>query len=268
MHALPHHTSHSPAWRNPLFQPSMASWLRPLAITVCLLTSTVSQAEDNPYASHYQAQNQGNLHSMQAQIEPQLMSGQQRDSDNIRMLEDGYDLMGFSQFEAGDISPDLAVAHGRAILADRILVYVKKGGKASPGARMEVIKEAVKKGQSLTEKDMAEIPVNYRYYASFWAKLPPPVLGIHVIKLVPKTDRQAADLETLQAAEGVRIIAVIHQSAAEKAGLIRGDQLLTIQKEKVVDAAGLSSLVRRWRGQAVDVEIVRNGETLHLPVQL
>lgn len=244
------------------------------AIGGCLLIASVTMssllhAEDNPYTANYQKQNQGNLHSLQTEASPQLFSGKNRDADNISMLENGYDLMGFSNFEAEEVSPDLAVAHGKAIQSDAILVYVKKAGNASPSAKMEVIKEAVKKGKVLTEKDVAAVPGKYRYYASYWAKLPPPVLGIHVIKLVPRDVLEADEKsEALTDAEGVRLIAVIHDSAAEKAGLQRGDQLLSINREKVDDAAGLSNLVRRFRGNPVSLEIKRSGQAMQLNAQL
>lgn len=246
-------------------------WLTPVKglVLLCLWLAYPAWADDNPYSIHYQAQNQGNLHSLQEHAEPQLFSGTRRDEDNIRMLEDGYDLMGFSQFEAGEVDAEQARAQGRSLQADIILVYMKKAGVASPASRMEVIKEAVKKGQSLTEKDVAPAPANYRYYATYWAKLPPPLLGIHVIKLVAKSSGTAeTPTPSGQAKEGVRVIAVIHGSAAEKAGILRGDQLLSIQREKVEDAATLSTLVRKYRGKAVRLQLERDDQALSLDVQL
>jgi hypothetical protein len=248
------------------------------AMSLCL-TAPAAFADDNLYAKNYQAQNQGNLHSLQASPQPELLTGKRRDDDNITMLEDGYDLMGFSGFEAGEVPPAQALEHGRAIQADRILVYVKKAGNASPSSKMEVIKEAIKKGQSLTEKDVAAQPGKYRYYATFWAKLPPPLLGVHVIKLVPRPSAQDDDEPQTApgpgpgpgpgpAGDGVRVIAVIHGSAAERAGLLRGDQLLTINQEKVNDAATLSSLVRRYKGSSVTLNIQRKSEPLALQVTL
>lgn len=238
-------------------------------LTAICLSSSLLHAEDNPYTASYQSQNQGNLRSMQTDITPQLFSGKNREDDNISMLENGYDLMGFSNFESEEVSPDLALAHGKIIQSDAILVYVKKAPNASPSARMEVIKEAAKKGKALTEKDVAAAPGKFRYYASYWAKLPAPVLGIHVIKLVPRNALDADEKTEAQTdAEGVRLIAVIHNSAAEKAGLQRGDQLLSINREKVDDAAGLSSLVRRFRGNPVSLEIKRSGQPMQLNAQL
>lgn len=250
--------------------PSQCFFILPtLVITTLLVFSKPVLADDNPYAVNYQAQNQGNLHSLQSNPEPQLLSGTRRDADNINMLENGYDLMGLSEFEAGDVAPEQAISHGRNIQADKILVYVKKSGNATPASKMEVIKEAVKKGQSLTEKDMAIEPGKYRYYATYWAKLPPPVLGVHVIKLVArKSSQQDEQAQVTDVNEGVRVIAVIHGSAAEQGGLMRGDQLLSLNQEKVNDAATLSSLVRRFKGNTVTLKIQRQSEPLSLKVTL
>lgn len=247
-----------------------SSWTTLSILMIVLAISPQTWAEDNPYALHYQSQNQGNLHSLQASPEPQLFTGTRRDEDKIKMLENGYDLMGFSNFDAGEVAPELAISHGRQIQADSILVYVKKAGNTSAASKMEVIKEAVKKGQALTEKDMAADPGKYRYYATYWAKLPPPLLGVHVIKLVSRPSTQSEDHaeSAAVAREGVRVIAVIHGSAAEKSGVLRGDQLLSINQEKVDDAAELSSVVRKYRGKAVRLQLEREGEPLSIDVQL
>lgn len=238
-------------------------------LAACVLGySSLGLAEDNPYTVNYQVQNTG-LHTLQTDNEPQLFVGKKRDEDNISMLENGYDLMGFSSFESGEVPPELALAHARSIHADSILVYVKKAGNQTPSMTMEVIKEAVKKGKELTEQDVAPQPNKYRYFASYWAKLPPPVLGVHIIKLVPKKDLTAEDkAEAKVESEGVTVIAVIHASAAEKAGVLRNDQLLSINKDKVSDAVSLSKLVQRYRGKTVSLNIRRGGQPMVLEAQL
>lgn len=255
--------------RQPSLSPAWRQGLKLALMVVVLATSPAIKAEDNPYATNYQAQNQGNLHSLQANPEPKIFSGTRRDEDNIKMLENGYDLMGASSFESTEVPADQAVSHGRTIQADSILVYVKKAGNTTPASRMEVIKEAAKTGKALTEKDMAVDPSKYRYYATYWAKLPPPLLGVHVIKLIPhQSGQQEANTEKAISSDGVRVIAVIHGSAAEKAGVLRGDQLLSISQEKVDDAAQLSSLVRKYRGKTVNLQLERQGEPLSIAVQL
>ena len=220
-------------------------------LALLLLTIPATQADDNLYTIHYQTQGPGHLHSLQPHPEPALFSGKRPDTDNIRMLEDGYDLMGFSGFEAGDIPPAQALAHGRSIQADTILVYVRKvTGKDQPQSR---------------KNNGANTPV-YRYYATFWARLPAPLLGVHVIKLV--TRDVARQDEPATSTAGVRIIAVIHGSLAERNGILRNDQLLSINREKVESAATLSSLISKYKGNTVTLQLERAGKPLSIQLSL
>ncbi len=170
------------------------------------------------------------------------------------MLEKGYDMMGSSGFDGGDVPADSALAHGKAIKADVVLVYSKYGSAKTASSKMEMIKEAAKTGQQLTEKDVADEPTNYQYYASYWAKLPAPVLGVHIIKLVAQSDMEAAANEKIA---GLQLLAVIKDSPAAKAGLIRGDRLLKINNVALENPEDLMATVKALRGKNVDILFVR-----------
>ena len=226
----------------------MRQIVQSLGLSLFLLGAcSVTQAEENPYATYYHTQSPAHLHSLQPHPEPKLFSGKHPNTDNIQMLEDGYDLMGFSAFDAGDIAPAQAIAHGRDIQADRILVYVKKA----------------------EDQESDENTQTYHYYATFWSKLPPAALGVHVIKLALReaTRKNEASAPATPSA-GVRVIAVIHGSVAEKNGIQRDDQLLSINQEKVEDAASLSTLVRKLKGKTVTVQLQRDGEPLSIQLSL
>ncbi len=234
--------------------------MRFLFICVLVFYSLVTQAGDNLYALHYQAQGKGGLVSMQTEPATELLSGTRKQEDNISMLEQGYDLMGLSSFEAGDVPPEQALVHGKEIKADKVLVYVAKSRNSTSIGQMEFIREARKAGKELTEQDLQELP-QYRYYASYWAKLPAPLMGVHVIKLVPKDEDTAP-------ADGVNVVAVIQGSPAFKAGLQRGDVLLRLGGNPVNKPEELSALVFGLQGQIVPVEILRGGEAKALEVQI
>lgn len=234
--------------------------MRFLFMYVLTLFSLMAQAGENPYAVNYQAQAKSGLVSMQQEPATELLSGTRKQEDNISMLEHGYDLMGISGFEAGDVPPEQALAHGREIKADRVLVYVSKARKNTPLGQMEFIREARKTGKELTEQDLKESP-KYRYYASYWAKLPAPLLGVHVIKLVPK------DVDVAPA-DGVNVVAVIEGSPAAQAGLQRGDTLLSLGGKSVNKPEELSALVAKLQGQAVELQITRGGEVRTLQAQI
>lgn len=234
--------------------------MRFLFICVLAFCSLVARAGDNLYAAHYQAQAKGGLVSMQPEPATELLSGTRKQEDNISMLEQGYDLMGVSSFEAGAVPPEQALVHGKEIKADKVLVYVTKSRNSTPIGQMAFIREARKTGKELTEQDLQELP-QYRYYASYWAKLPAPLLGVHVIKLVPKD-------EDVAPADGVHVVAVIQGSPAAQAGLQRGDVLLFLGGKPVNKPEALSALVAELQGQAVELQITRGGEARTLKAQI
>lgn len=231
-----------------------AQWTLLLTFTVLMLIiSTWVSAEENLYAKHYKAQNASGLTSSQAIPDTKMYVSNHKEDDNISMLENGYDMMGSSGFEGGDVPADLALAHGKTIKADVVLVYSKYGAAKSASSKMEMIREAAKTGRELTEKDMANEPTVYKYYASYWAKLPTPTLGVHVIKLVPKSSDPNADTEI----PGLQLLAVIKDSPAAKAGLVRGDRLLKVNNTALEKPEDLTTAVRQLKGQTVDIHYLR-----------
>jgi hypothetical protein len=235
-------------------QSNQKKWFLVTAFTVlALIVSTFALAEDNFYAKHYKAQNAYGLSSSQATPDTKMYVSNHKEDDNISMLENGYDMMGSSGFEGGDIPANLALEHGKAIKADVVLVYSKYGSAKSASSKMEMIREAAKSGKELTEKDMADEPTVYKYYASYWAKLPPPTLGVHVIKLVAKSN----DVETKTEMTGLQLLAVIKDSPAAKAGLVRGDRLLKLNNVKLEKPEDLTNTVRQLKGQKVDIHYLR-----------
>ncbi len=223
-----------------------------------LLIATKLFAAENLYEKNYQAQNTGNLVSLQANPDTKMFVSNHKDDDNISMLENGYDMMGSSGFEGGEVAPELALQHAKAIHADTVLVYSKYGSAKTAASKIAVIKEAAKKGGGeIDAKDLPADTTNYNYYASYWAKLPAPLLGVHIIKLVPKNDE---DTPTV-ANKGLTILAVIKDSPAAKAGLVRGDVLTKIAGNDLNKPEELSGVVRKYQGQNVAIEYEREGKT-------
>jgi PDZ domain len=229
------------------------------------LLATQLLAAENLYEKNYKAQNSGGLVSLQANPDTKMFVSNHNDTDNITMLEDGFDMMGSSGFEGSLTAPELALQHAKAIKADTVLVYSKYGNTKLPGAKIEVYKEAVKAGKDLTEKDMVEDTTNYVYYASYWAKLPQPLLGVHIIKLAKKESQEA---EKAVEEDGLKILAVIKNSPAAKAGLVRGDVLMKIADVNLNKPEELSNIVRQKQGQNVVIEYEREGVKVATKAQI
>ena len=212
---------------------------------------------ENWYAKSYKAQNRGNLASLQANPDTKMYVSNHKEEDDISMLENGFDLMGSSGFTGGDVPADQALEFAKTIKADRVLVYSKYGSSKTADSKIQLIKEAAKTGKELTEKDLATPPVEYKYYASYWAKLPAPLFGVHVIKLAKK---ESPDDEKAVEEKGLKVIAVIKDSAAAKANLKRGDVLLKLGDTVLEKPEQLSAPVQKYQGKTVPIVYERAGE--------
>lgn len=237
-----------------------------LAIISGLFSMQISAAE-NLYAKHYKAQNNAQLRSLQPNPDTQIFVSNHKEEDNISMLEKGYDMMGSSGFEAGNVPADLALQHGKSIHADTVLVYTKYGSSKTAASKMQAIKDALKHKGEVTEQDFAQDPTVYQYYASYWAKLPTPLLGVHIIKLKQKVDPRQAEVANPEEA-GLKVIAVVQDSPAAKAAIMRGDALLKIGDISLVKPDDLFAAVKRYAGQTVPVVLQRENEKLTTSVAL
>ena len=225
-----------------------------------LLIATKLFAAENLYEKNYKAQNNTNLVSLQASPDTKMYVSNHKDEDNISMLENGFDMMGSSGFVTGEVPADLALQHAKAIKADTVLVYTKFGSAKTVASKISVIKEAAKKGGGVVEdKDLKEDPTQYDYYASYWAKLPAPLLGVHIIKLVLFAEDEEEAAANKKINTGLKILAVIKDSPAAKAGLKRGDTLYKIANVELNKPEELSSAVRKHQGQSVAIEFERAG---------
>jgi PDZ domain len=222
-----------------------------------LLMATQLLAAENLYEKNYKPQNASNLVSLEANPDTKMYVSNHKDKDNISMLESGYDMMGTTGFDAGAVPSELALQHAKAIKADTVLVYTKYGSALTASSKIETYKEAAKKnGGEIDEKDLVEDDVQYKYYASYWAKLPTPLLGVHVIKLAIPAAEEGAQRQELK---GLRVLAVIKGSPAEAAGILRGDMLLAINQTELSKAEELSKIVRQHQGKSVAIVYEREG---------
>ena len=241
-----------------------------LAMSLGLFSAQINAAQEslneNPYAKNYKAQSSSQLQSLHTNPDTKIYVSNHKEEDNISMLEKGYDMMGSSGFEGGHVPAELALQHGKNIKADTVLVYSKYGASKTAESKMQVIKEALKKKGEVTEQDLTQDATTYQYYASYWAKLPPPLLGVHIIKLKQKArPREGADAEDLN---GLKVIAVVNDSPAAQAAISRGDVLLKIGEVALVKPEDLFAAVKRYAGKSVPVVLQRETENLTTTVAI
>lgn len=197
--------------------------------------------DDNPYSRTYSARNLHGVKLNTSDAAPKIFKGVAENEDYQRMLRDGYEMLGYSRFEAGDVPPSQALAQASSIHAEAVVVYTKLLASPTAAMKMQQIRDQAK--HSDRASDSSEI---YSYFATYWAKLLPPVLGVHVMK--PRD----GDPEP-----GLTVLAVIADSPAEKAGVVVGDVLVALDKAQLKSPQQLQEVTQQYAGQDVEISLRR-----------
>lgn len=199
-------------------------------------------ANQNFFTSSFVESKPTNAKRVVPESEPKIYAGTDKVDDRRRMEERGYELIGYSDFKAGNVAPELVLPQAKKVHAELVLVYSERSDKVSASAKIQQLREAKKTGQ-----DPVEAGASYAYFASYWAKIVKPSIGVHV-KIPEKEDDS----------EGLLVLVVLDGSAAEKAGLIKDDYLISIGEVQLLKAEDLTKAVSQYAGQVVDVVFVRN----------
>lgn len=222
----------------------------PQATTVKTATPEADAAA-NPYTKSYLPLDRVAVPQQPDPTGPKLFRGNNKDTDNNRMLVKGFDMLGYSSFEAREVPPEQALEQARKLKADLVLLYTKESANKTPASvRIQQLKD---QQQARAAGDKSVPPLDdgqaYSYYASFWVKIAPPVIGVHV----KGTAKDAV-------VEGLSVLAVVEESPAFKAGLQEGDTLTRIGEVDLTNTQSLAKVVQRYEGKPVDVEYIREGK--------
>ncbi len=232
-----------------------------MLITIFIyLMPITAQAEntsnsENYFVTTYIESKPSNARRLKTAAEPQLFSGIDKKTDYQRMNEKGYELIGYSSFTAGDLAPELALPQAKAVGAEMVLLYSEKTGNRKGGVQQ--LKEAKARGEQLRAEDIKDKPMGYNYFATYWAKILPPVLGVHV--LVPKqTDKP----------DGLIVLVVMDGSPAQQAGINKEDILTKIGDTEVNTIEQLNQAMTQYSGQTVTIEYKRERQFMSTTAKL
>ncbi|MDI1310047.1 MAG: PDZ domain-containing protein [Methylotenera sp.] len=223
----------------------------------------VAKAGTNLFEEKFVEQNDHQLKSLKASPDTTLELGGNQEADTTRMLENGYDMMGTSEFVSAKISAELAKTYAKKIKADYVLVYDRPTSLTTNMVNLD----GTESGNKAIQEANAENAKNEKtvHYASYWAKLPMPLLGVHVIKLIKASTNPAEEGTPLP---GLKIIAVIKESPAAKANIVTGDTLLQIGDVTLEKSGDLFAAVKRYQGQTVDIMFRHGDEDIKTTVAL
>jgi membrane-associated protease RseP (regulator of RpoE activity) len=165
---------------------------------------------------------------------PRVFAGQDKVEDYYRLLEDGYDMLGYSSFKFRSTPPEKLMDHATSLNAEVVLVYTEGIGNLARHSEGQP-DEAVSKEVAARDETL------YEYFATYWVRLPKPLLGVHVQR------------ENLEDDAGLEVLAVIKGSPAATSGLMRGDVLHRIGDVELHKPEQLSQAAQRYAGQSVVV---------------
>lgn len=233
----------------------IAMWLAVFISLLSLPTAAEPVATENYFMTTYIESKATNARRVKFTGEPQLFSGVDKKGDYQRMAEKGYELVGYSSFTAGDIAPNLSLAQAKKVGAEMVLVYSERTGNRTGG--VAALKEAKQRGETIRPEDVKEKALGYNYFATYWSRIAPPVLGLHV--LVPKESEKP---------DGLIVLVVMDGSPADTAGIRKDDILYKIGDVEVNTIDQLNQALKQYTGQKVVIEYKRERQFMSTNAQL
>ena len=94
--------------------------------------------------------------------------------------------------------------------------------------------------------------------------MPQPILGLHVIKLTTKN----SDTKETQQEKGLKVIAVIKDSPAFKAGIQKGDVIIALNDVNTESPEDFSKSVFKQQGNKVKIKYARDDEEKEVSAEL
>jgi hypothetical protein len=217
--------------------------------------------------------------------EPKALLGRNEESETLTMFEDGYNLIGYSSFTAGDVNRDDAISQGTKLNASVVILYRKHietttgvipmtlpdtrtsstniSGNIYGGSGISSYRGTATTTTYGTQTTMIPYSASrYDYLATYWAKIRVVFFGVHA------RDMAAEHRQKHRSNNGVLAYAVIKGSPAYKADIINGDILLKIGDIDVNDAQAYSEAIDRYKGLEVNVVGMNNGNLYTKKVKL
>lgn len=228
----------------------------------------------NPYAKYYTPISvRGTAHFARVAEQPHLVRGTDPKQDRIRMMEDGYELIGYSSFNAGNVNEHLALDQAQKVGASVVLMYSRYTNTVS--GRMPLTLPSTTTSSTSVSGMVGSTPVygsgytatygttttyipfsvrRSDYLAAFWKKLKPSEFGVSLRE--PRSDERVEIGRNV----GFVIQAVRNGSPAFDADLFRGDVVERIGAVTLRTTADLRSALACYADRTTTVVVWRGGK--------
>lgn len=244
-----------------------------------------------PYSQFYYDQTGGvdittNTIVILSKDEPQIFRGNidNQEEETLQMFEDGYSLVGYSSFNAGNVNEKQAITQAKNVHASVVITYSKYTGTVSgilpltlpttQTSNTTLSGNVYGSGESAIYSGTARtttygsrttyIPYSVNrndYLATYWIKTKPLTFGVYIRDLPTEMRLE------LQSNKGVLVIAVVKGSPAFQADILRGDVIRKIGDIEMYDGETCKKTISGYAGQKVNVVILREGKEIVKEIQ-
>lgn len=239
----------------------------------------------NPYEQFYQDRMGGFDYISSGDFivtsnKPQLFTGDDPDTDFVKMYENGFNLIGFSSFNGVEnINQNLAIKKAENLHASIVLIYKKYSDTVS-GTSVLTLPDTQTSTTTLfgnaysrggmttyygniystsygTKTTLIPYSVNkYDYFASYWIKRKPPPFGVLARELTKEMKKE------IGSNKGAFVVAVVKDSPAYKSDILQGDIIRKIDNTDIDHPKTLSETTMKYAGKKVSVTFFRDGKEL------
>ena len=258
------------------------------ALSLCLLAGCV-----NPYRSNFNSTLDRQPKWIAARLapspdKPRLVQSNDIQNDNWGLFERGYIMVGYSKFDGPETDNYYVQAQARSIGADVVLVQnkftksltetvaVTQWGPSQTTDTNETTNVTGPRGGVHTVNTESEVTTSespetvyvpqqvdyYEHSATYWRKMNTPIFGAAVQDL---TDALKQQLETNQ---GLTVRAIVIDSPAFKADLLKGDILLTMNGQPMPSAQHFYETISQQAGKQVTFTVLRGDKRIDRSITL
>ncbi|MBL0057839.1 MAG: PDZ domain-containing protein [Elusimicrobia bacterium] len=216
---------------------------------------------------------------------PRLVEAKNPREDSLRLVEEGYAPIGYVKFNSVKADEQLALAQAKELGADVVLTSIQftnvvnesvpttvykgpetvrvedRGNVGYTGVNYNRSQTVTYEGSYQTEFVNRETAF-YDQKALFFRKLQAPVFG-GAVSALPEEVRNS-----LGRNRGVVVRAVVNGSPAFRADVLKGDILIGLEGEDIIEPGEFYKRIESLAGRSVSLSILRNGQALELPVKL
>jgi hypothetical protein len=248
-----------------------------------------------PYAQYYHDlfQGQDTSYLIFTTEEPKVIIGSDMAEDKMKMVEEGYIPIGYSDFHGPQINQQQAIDKAKELNASVVILYskfldTKSGVKpvvipdiqtTRSNAQVNAFGSAYGSGGFATGSATAYgtgssttygTKTIYQPYsidrfsqgAVYWVKTKPPLLGAKAIDLPPELRQKTGSNK------GLLVVAVVKQSPAFSADILRGDIIKKFNNTEIIDQKQFIHTMLPSANKKATITLLRDGKEIVKEVKL